>query len=588
LLNTQDAFILSAMRMSKQFGRTLREAPADAETISHQLLVRAGFIDQLSAGVYSYLPSGLKVKKNIERIIRKEMDTSNGIEVLLPTIQPSAIWEISERLFTMQDVLFKLEDKRGRTMVLGPTHEEVITTLFSKFANSYRDLPRILYQIQTKLRDETRPRGGLVRVREFTMKDAYSFDLDEKGLDVSYNSMVDAYHQIFNACEIPIVSVEADSGAIGGKGSQEFIFLTNSGEDTILICDQCDYAANQEKAEFIRPKKTTSQPLDIEKIKTPETTTIDQLVNLLKIDKSDTAKAVLYMATPRTDDTSFPIFVVIRGDLEINEVKLMNLVDAREITPMSDEDLSRYNIVSGYASPIGITSEIRIIADISITETSNLVSGANEVGYHLTNTNYSRDWVASDIADIAIADDGNTCAKCTGHKEGNLKISRGIEMGHVFRLGKTYTSVFETTILDQSGKQLTPIMGCYGIGIDRILSAAVEAHHDQDGIIWPKQLSPYNIHLTALNFEQDSTVAEEATKFYEKIQDAGLTVLFDDRDENPGVKFKDADLIGIPIRITISSRNNAENVVELKLRNSETSEKIKKENIIEVLQQLSK
>tara|TARA_Y100000817_G_scaffold111172_1_gene87050 strand:- start:2435 stop:4159 length:1725 start_codon:yes stop_codon:yes gene_type:complete len=574
--------------MSKQFGRTLREAPADAETISHQLLVRAGFIDQLSAGVYSYLPSGLKVKKNIERIIRKEMDTSNGIEVLLPTIQPSAIWEISERLFTMQDVLFKLEDKRGRTMVLGPTHEEVITTLFSKFANSYRDLPRILYQIQTKLRDETRPRGGLVRVREFTMKDAYSFDLDEKGLDVSYNSMVDAYHQIFNACEIPIVSVEADSGAIGGKGSQEFIFLTNSGEDTILICDQCDYAANQEKAEFIRPKKTTSQPLDIEKIKTPETTTIDQLVNLLKIDKSDTAKAVLYMATPRTDDTSFPIFVVIRGDLEINEVKLMNLVDAREITPMSDEDLSRYNIVSGYASPIGITSEIRIIADISITETSNLVSGANEVGYHLTNTNYSRDWVASDIADIAIADDGNTCAKCTGHKEGNLKISRGIEMGHVFRLGKTYTSVFETTILDQSGKQLTPIMGCYGIGIDRILSAAVEAHHDQDGIIWPKQLSPYNIHLTALNFEQDSTVAEEATKFYEKIQDAGLTVLFDDRDENPGVKFKDADLIGIPIRITISSRNNAENVVELKLRNSETSEKIKKENIIEVLQQLSK
>ena len=588
MLNTQDAFILSAMRMSKQFGRTLREAPADAETISHQLLVRAGFIDQLSAGVYSYLPSGLKVKKNIERIIRKEMDTSNGIEVLLPTIQPSAIWEISERLFTMQDVLFKLEDKRGRTMVLGPTHEEVITTLFSKFANSYRDLPRILYQIQTKLRDETRPRGGLVRVREFTMKDAYSFDLDEKGLDVSYNSMVDAYHQIFNACEIPIVSVEADSGAIGGKGSQEFIFLTNSGEDTILICDQCDYAANQEKAEFIRPKKTTSQPLDIEKIKTPETTTIDQLVNLLKIDKSDTAKAVLYMATPRTDDTSFPIFVVIRGDLEINEVKLMNLVDAREITPMSDEDLSRYNIVSGYASPIGITSEIRIIADISITETSNLVSGANEVGYHLTNTNYSRDWVASDIADIAIADDGNTCAKCTGHKEGNLKISRGIEMGHVFRLGKTYTSVFETTILDQSGKQLTPIMGCYGIGIDRILSAAVEAHHDQDGIIWPKQLSPYNIHLTALNFKQDSTVAEEATKFYEKIQDAGLTVLFDDRDENPGVKFKDADLIGIPIRITISSRNNAENVVELKLRNSETSEKIKKENIIEVLQQLSK
>ena len=587
MLNTQDTFILSAMRMSKQFGRTLRQAPADAETISHQLLVRGGFIDQLSAGVYSYLPLGLRVKKNIESIIRKEMNTADGIEVLLPTIQPSAIWETSERLFTMQDVLFKLEDKHGRTMVLGPTHEEVITTLFSKFANSYRDIPRTLYQIQTKLRDETRPRGGLVRVRAFTMKDAYSFDLDEKGLDVSYSLMVDAYYQIFNTCQIPIVSVEADSGAIGGKGSQEFIFLTDSGEDTVLICDQCDYAANQEKAEFIRPKKTAAQTLNIEKINTPEITTIDQLASFLNIDKNDTAKSVLYMAMPRTGGASFPIFAVIRGDLEINEVKLMNLVDARGITPMTDEELSKYNIISGYASPIEINSEIRVIADISITETVNLVAGANEVDYHFTNTNYLRDWVATDIADIAIADEGHICAKCTGNKAGNLKISRGIEMGHVFRLGKTYTSAFETTVLDQFGEQLTPIMGCYGIGIDRILSAAVEAHHDQDGIIWPRELSPYDIHLTALNFEQDSEVSEEATKLYEDIQVEGLTVLFDDRDENPGVKFKDADLIGIPIRITVSSRNNAENVVELKLRNAETSEKIDKENIIEVLQQLS-
>ena len=576
------------MRMSKQFGRTLRQAPADAEIISHQLLVRAGFIDQLSAGIYSYLPLGLKVKKKIENIVRKEMDLSNGIEVLLPTIQPAAIWETSERLFTMQDILFKLEDKRGRTMVLGPTHEEVITTLFSKFANSYRDLPRILYQIQTKLRDETRPRGGLIRVREFTMKDAYSFDLDEKGLDVSYNSMIDAYHQIFSSCEIPIVSVEADSGAIGGKGSQEFIFLTNSGEDTILICDQCNYAANQEKAEFVRPEKIISQPLDIEKIKTPEITTIDQLVNFLNINKNDTAKAVLFMAVPRIGDIPFPVFTVIRGDLEINEVKLMNLVDAREIIPMTDEDLSKYNIVSGYASPIGISSEIRIVADISITETINLVAGANEVGYHLVNTNYSRDWIANDIADIAMADEGHGCAKCTGKRVGELKSSRGIEMGHVFRLGKTYTSAFKTTVLDQSGKQLTPIMGCYGIGIDRILSATVEAHHDKNGIIWPQKLSPYNIHLTALNYKQDTTVVEEATRLYEKLQDEGLTVLFDDRDESPGVKFKDADLIGIPIRITVSSRNNAEKIVELKLRNSETSEKIDKENIVKFIQQLSK
>ena len=576
------------MRMSKQFGRTLRQAPADAETISHQLLVRAGFIDQLSAGVYSYLPLGLKVKKKIENIVRQEMDISNGIEVLLPTIQPAAIWETSERLFTMQDVLFKLEDKRGRTMVLGPTHEEVITTLFSKFANSYRDLPRILYQIQTKLRDETRPRGGLIRVREFTMKDAYSFDLDEKGLDVSYNLMVDAYHQIFSSCEIPIVSVEADSGAIGGKGSQEFIFLTNSGEDTVLICDQCDYAANQEKAEFVRPEKIISQPLDIEKIKTPEITTIDQLVSFLNINKNDTAKAVLYMAIPRIGDISFPVFTVIRGDLEINEVKLMNLIDAREVIPMTDEDLSKYNIVSGYASPIGISSEIRIVADVSIIETANLVAGANEIGYHLANTNYSRDWVANDIADIAMADEGHGCAKCTEKRLGELKSSRGIEMGHVFRLGKTYTSAFKTTVLDQSGKQLTPIMGCYGIGIDRILSATVEAHHDQNGIIWPQKLSPYNIHLTALNFNQDTTVVEEATKLYEKLQDEGLTVLFDDRDESPGVKFKDADLIGIPIRITVSSRNNAEKIVELKLRNSETSEKIDIANIVKFIQQLSK
>ena len=573
------------MRMSNQFGRTLRQAPADAETISHQLLVRAGFIDQLSAGIYSYLPLGLRVKKNIESIIRKEMDAANGLEVLLPTLQPADIWETSERLFTMQDVLFKLEDKRGRTMVLGPTHEEVITTLFSKFANSYRDLPKILYQIQTKLRDETRPRGGLVRVREFTMKDAYSFDLDEKGLDISYTSMVDAYHKIFSACEIPIISVEADSGAIGGKGSQEFIFLTDNGEDTVLICNQCNYAANQEKAEFIRSEKISTQPLNIEKIETPETTTIDQLTNFLKIHKNDTAKAVLYMAIPRNEDKPFPIFAVIRGDLEINEVKLMNLIDARELTPMTDEHLSQYDVIPGYASPIGISSEIRVIADISITETENLVAGANEVGYHFINTNYSRDWTATDIGDIATADEGYICAKCIGEEKGNLRSARGIEMGHVFRLGKTYTSYFDTTVLDQFGKQSTPIMGCYGIGIDRILSATVEEHHDKNGIIWPEKLSPYNIHLTALNFNQDSAVAEKATNLYERIQAEGLSVLFDDREENPGVKFKDADLIGIPIRITVSSRNNADNVVELKLRHSETSEKIRDENIIQVLQQ---
>jgi prolyl-tRNA synthetase len=566
--------------MSRQFGHTLREAPADAETPAHQLLVRGGFVDQLMAGVYSYMPLGRRVKRRVEQMIREEMDRAGGQEVLLPTIQPAELWEKSGRAHVMNDVLFQLQDKRERSMVLGPTHEEVVTRLFQDHANSYRDLPVTLYQIQTKLRDETRPRGGLVRVREFTMKDAYSFDLDEEGLDRSYDDMFRAYQRIFARCGIPTVAVEADSGAIGGKGSQEFIFLTETGEDTILLCEQCGYAANQEKADFVRAPAIEAEPLPLEEVATPNVTTIEALAEFLGVDPRQTAKAVFLMADPRDGGTPFPVFAVIRGDLEVNEVKLMNALDAAAIGPMSDALVSAHGLVAGYASPIGIDPTIKVVADVSILGATNLVAGANKVGYHLRNTNYGRDWTADLVDDIALAEHGYLCAACPEGVEAPLRARRGIEMGHVFRLGQTYTKPFEVTVVDEAGERVMPIMGCYGIGVERILSAAVEAHHDEQGILWPASIAPHDVYLVGLGLHRDEAVAADAEALYVELQDAGLDVMFDDRDDSPGVKFNDADLIGVPIRLTVSARNHKEAVVELKRRDRAESEQVPRGEVV--------
>ena len=570
--------------MSRQFGHTLREAPADADTTAHQLLVRGSFIDQLMAGVYSYMPLGRRVKRRVEQVIREEMDRSGGQEVLLPTIQPLEIWEQSGRAQSMADVLFSLQDKRERQMVLGPTHEEVMTKLFQDHANSYRDLPVTLYQIQTKLRDETRPRNGLVRVREFTMKDAYSFDINEEGLDRSYDEMFSAYQRIFARCGIPVVAVEADSGAIGGKGSQEFIFLTDSGEDTILICEECDYAANQEKADFVRPPAIEGDELPLEEVETPGIATIEALVEFLYIEPRQTAKAVFVMAEPREGGDSFPVFAVVRGDLDVNEVKLMNALDASALDPMSDAQINGYGLVVGYASPIGANETIKVVADVSILGSPNLVAGANKQDTHLLNTNYGRDWAADLVEDIALADAGHLCVHCPDGVESQLTAHRGIEMGHVFRLGLTYTEPFDVTVLDESGERVMPTMGCYGIGVERIVAAAVEAHNDDNGIMWPASIAPHDVHLVGLSLDRDETVAADADALYEELKTAGLDVIFDDRDERPGVKFNDADLIGVPVRLTVSPRNFKEGVVELKRREADEAEQVPRADVVALVE----
>ena len=567
------------------FGHTLREAPGEAETPAHALLLRAGYIDQLMAGVYSFMPLGYRVKRNVEAILRQEMDRAGAQEVHLPAIHPIELWEQTGRKAAMGDVLFQLTDRRGRGLALGPTHEEVITRLFADHAVSYRDLPVTLYQIQTKFRDEARPRGGLVRVREFTMKDAYSFDADDAGLDRSYGAMFEAYRSIFARCGVPTVPVQADSGAIGGKGSQEFIFLTSTGEDTIILCDSCDYAANQEKAEFVRPAPVAGAPLPVEEVATPGVTSIEALAAFLQVEPRQTAKAVLLMWTSSDKSATTPVFAVVRGDLDVNEVKLANALGGGTLRPMVEEDLARFGLVAGYASPVGLSDgaaeDVLVIADPSAAESPNLLAGANRAGYHARNVNHGRDWSALTVADIASAQAGHGCPRCaTEGRDGHLRLERGIEMGHVFRLDYTYSRPLGVAVQDEQGQRLTPTMGCYGIGVERIMSAAVEAHYDAAGIAWPASITPYDVHLVGIGLDRAAAAADDAAALYAALQDAGLEVLFDDRDERPGVKFNDADLIGVPLRLTVSTRNVAAGVVELKARDATESTQVPRAEVV--------
>ena len=563
------------------FGHTLREAPTEADTPSHALLLRGGYIDQLMAGVYSFMPLGHRVKRKIEQVIREEMDAAGAQEVTLPAIQPAELWDQTGRRAAMGQVLFQLTDRRDRALALGPTHEEVVTRLFADHAVSYRDLPVTLYQIQTKFRDEARPRGGLIRVREFTMKDAYSFDADDAGLDVSYGAMFEAYRRIFARCGVPTVPVQADSGAIGGKGSQEFIFLTNIGEDTIILCDTCTYAANQEKAEFVRPAAVAGDPLPHEDVETLGVTSIEALTAFLGIEARQTAKAVFFMATRAATGETFPVFAVVRGDLEVNEVKLANALGGVELRPMVDAEVAAHGIVAGYASPVALPAGIRVVADLSLVDTPNLVAGANRAGWHLRHVNYGRDWQAAAIADIASAQAGHGCARCAAEgRSGALRAERGIEMGHVFRLDTTYTSKMNVTVQDANGEQLTPTMGCYGIGVGRILSAAVEAHCDDAGIAWPAEIAPYDVHLVGIGLDRDAEAAADAEALYAELRAAGFEVLFDDRDERPGVKFNDADLLGMPLRLTVSSRNTKAGAVEVKARTATEAESVARADVL--------
>jgi prolyl-tRNA synthetase len=541
--------------MSRLFSKTLRNAPSDADTPNHQLMLRAGLVQQLAAGIYSYLPVGQRVMRKIEQIIREEMDRADGQEVVMPALQPAELWEASGRAKTMNDVLFHLKDRRDRDYVIGPTHEEVVVDLFKKQVQSYRDMPLMIYQIQTKARDEARPRGGLMRVREFTMKDAYSFDTDWDALDDSYKAARSAYVRIFERCGVPAIPVEADSGAIGGKDSEEFIFLTEIGEDTVLRCAGCGYAANAEKADHKKAEFETEEPLPLEEIATPGQKTIDDLVSFLGVPHARTLKAVFYEAD------GAPVFVAIRGDLEVNEAKLRNALKVPEIALLDDDGVKKHGLVAGSASPVGL-KDMKIVADDSVPVSHNLVAGANKRDVHYRNVNYGRDWTAAIVTDISLAQEGNVCARCGG----TLEAKRGMEMGHVFKLGTVYTERLAATFTDEAGELKPAVMGCYGIGVGRVFAGAIEANHDERGIIWPPELAPYAVHLVGLGFDKPG-VRESAEQVYQQLQDAHIDVLFDDREEgSAGVKFNDADLLGMPVRVTVSPRSIENGGAEIKRR----------------------
>ena len=543
------------MRLSRLFGKTLRADPVEAETPSHRLLLRGAFIHPLAAGLYSSLPLGWRVQQRIEQIIREEMDAAGGQELKMPILHPQELWELTGRAAALGPVLFRLLDRRERPLVLAATHEEVVTLLARTHIQSYRDLPQRLYQLQTKFRDEPRPRGGLLRVREFVMKDCYSFDADEEGLEESYQAMRRAYERIFARCGLTTLTVEADSGAIGGKESHEFMVLAETGEDDVVYCEACGYAANVERAEFRKPAEPSEEPREVEEVHTPDTTTIPDLARFLGIREAQTLKAVFYS----TADGRM-VFVVIRGDLEVNEIKLRNLLKATDLRLATDAEVAEAGIVAGFASPRGIEG-VTVIADDSVLIGSNFVAGANRPNYHLHNVNYPRDFTADHLADIARAYEGAACARCGSA----LRWTRGIEVGHIFKLRSVYSEKLEATFQDRDGGVQPITMGCYGIGVGRTMASIVEQHHDERGIRWPVSVAPFAVHLVALNLDR-AEVREAADALAAELMEAGLEPLYDDRDESAGVKFNDADLLGMPVRLTVSPRTLGQGVVEVKPR----------------------
>ena len=556
------------MRSTKLFGKTLRQAPADAENISHKLLTRAGFIQQIAAGIFSLQPLGSRSITKIRNIIREEMDRAGAQEINMPVVQPRDLWEESGRADTFVPPLARFQDRRERDMVIAPTHEETATAMARAGVTSYRDLPFTIYQIQTKFRDETRPRGGLLRVREFEMKDAYSFDADEDGMDRSFQAMVGAYKRIFNRCGLDVVMVDADSGGIGGKDSNEFVLLTDSGEDRILMSTDSDYAANVEKAEFIKKSFPSEAHGVVEEFATPGLKTIEALAKQEGVSRSKTAKAVFY----RVEDEM--VIVTIRGDYDVNETKLRNLLGGSEPRLATGEEVKAAGWVPGSASAVGLKG-IRSIVDDSITMGSNYLAGANKEGFHLRNVNFERDFKADILGDIAEAKKGYL----SPDGKGKLVVKRGIEVGHVFKLGNVYSSKMGADYTDDDGQRHEILMGCYGIGVGRLLAAAVESNHDDFGMILPQAIAPYDVYLAALNLDDDY-ISNQADLLYKSLLDAGYDVLFDDRDVPPGVKFKDADLFGIPARVVISSRSLDSGGVEVKGRMNKDAEIVVQSDVL--------
>ncbi len=563
------------MRLSTLFGRTLRETPADAEMVSHRLLLRAGMIRPLGAGIYSYLPLGRSVMRQVEAILRQEMEAIGGQEMLMPVVHPAEAWQTSGRWNTVDDSLLRFQDRTGHDMVLAMTHEEVIADLLRHEIESYRQLPAMVYHIQTKFRDERRPRGGLVRVREFKMKDAYSMHTDIADLEAFYPIMLQAYRRIFERCDLDPIAVEADSGIMGGPASHEFMLLNPDGEDTVVRCASCGYAANAERATSTKRSFTPVALPGIEQgedaenkvveIATPDCKTIEDVARYVGVPTAQTLKAVFFCTEEKEPQL---VFAVIRGDLEVNEVKLSKALGRLPLRVAEEDEIRAVGAEPGYASPIGVRGA-RVIADDSVRLGHDFVVGANREGYHLGGVCYGRDFEAEIVTDIALAQEGDRCPRC----EGTLHIERGIELGHCFRLGTRYTEPAQITYLDAEGDAHPIVMGSYGIGVGRLVAAIVETHHDEYGICWPPSVAPALVHVVSL--VRDEAGVAQADALYERLRGAGISVLYDDRTgPSAGVKFNDADLIGCPLRLTVSRKSLEQGGAEVKWRTQRDREVI--------------
>ena len=578
------------MRWSRYFIPTLREDPADAEVISHKLLLRAGIIRQLSAGIYSYLPLGQRIALKVMNVLREEMNAIGGQEFYLPALHPAEIWQESGRWFAIGDDMFRLKDRKGTDMCLGMTHEEVFTTIARNEVRSYKQLPQVWYQIQIKFRDEARPKSGLMRLRTFIMKDAYSFDVDRAGLDRAFNDQREAYKKIFTRCGIKFLIVEASSGAMGGTESNEFMARTPAGEDLIVNCENCGYAANLEKATSRLPDIADEPgPSAPEEFPTPGVRTIEDLITFPGgAEASRQIKSLVFFAT--IDGEQRPVLALLRGDHQLHEIKLADSLRATAVRPAHPEEIR--NLLGASAGSLGGVgakakaragnSDLRIIADSSLKNRRNMTTGANKDDHHLRGVDISRDIPVDEWFELRTVESGESCPRC---ETGVLEVFKGMEIGHIFKLGTKYSESMGATVLNQEGKEVPIVMGSYGIGVERIMTAIVEQQHDEDGIVWPQALAPFDVVVTITNMKQDD-LRQTGEKLYEELARAGLEPLLDDRDERAGVKFKDADLIGIPYRINVGKKV-AEGVVELFDRRAKRSEDVKISDVVKHVQRLA-
>ncbi len=565
------------MRQNHYLSPTLRDVPSDAEVSSHQLMLRAGLIRQTASGVYSFLPLGMRALKKVENIVREEMDAAGAQELLMPAVQPAELWQESGRWDAYGPELMRFYDRHKREFALGPTHEEVITTLVRDDVKSYKRLPMTLYQIQTKFRDERRPRFGVLRSREFIMKDAYSFDTTQEGLDKSYESMFEAYTNIFKRCGLDFRAVVADSGAMGGKDTHEFMVLSSIGEDTIAYSDTSSYAANIEIAPVIsKYENSDEKESSLEKFDTPQLKTIDELQSSLNIGKNKLIKAVLFIVDEK------PVLALVRGDHEVNDVKIKHFYNAQVVELASTEETIKYmNCEPGFIGPINVSQEVEIVADMAVQYIVNGVCGANEKDKHFKNVNPQRDFSVKEYMDVRFIQEGDA----SPDGKGTIKFAEGIEVGHVFKLGTRYSEAMGAVFLDENGKTKPMIMGCYGIGVTRVLAATIEQHHDEKGIVWPTSVAPFDLHLIAINMknEEQKQLSED---LYKELKQSGFDVLFDDRAERPGVKFNDSDLIGLPIRVTVGKKA-ADGIVEVKNRKTDEILEVSTNELISVLHELN-